>query len=1384
MKKRAIQEDNGIQPDFFDSIIDPEYIGMRVSSFITDISDLYLNSSFGYKELEATENSYNDSEYKRILPYLEKRAIREYIKQITDYAAPNSKYRLATPDTLIKVEGWSEDSHKDLIRKYTSLTKSIVDELKLIEVTDKSGNTWYEGVAKDEYVPLSYDLNPSEISESNQKENKIIFDKFLNRISDSVKSKVTLHFIPDFKTYDKWEKLHGFSTRASGQMPYGRGLFHIDRNGKPHIFMNGSISPNDFKETFVHELVGHFGARGILELFSTKDPDSTLSKYDNYLVNLINSTPYLRQKVMDRYENWRMYHSNYLKDKMKPGESYDDYFNRLEKGKDYLEYKVTLRGKPGTVRIPSEVAIKFADEHIAELAKELVFDEKFIEREVGYGAKDSEVRTRKRSELNKWLSSVLKRIKHYLRSIFGDYTNSISEQDLKKLIAKSVDTMFTVVDKDLFTLAPKGTIVNTDGYSVPLEQRNTTLSIDDAIRMDVFGEQLDPEDITSNFKIDTKFENAVEVVEELNRGVADTSKTINEEMYTKLDKFLREHPLLSSLRVFKNMPYQEAYKAIQNVYKGKIGKIEDSVSAMSKLLEGLSPTANAALFEYFTTANADVNKLSLTLPQKNIAKKAKDAIRELGQVSVDLGLINKETYELNKDAYLHTMYLKYLSQYRGSGKSTSMLSWMKEKKKLNAEEKAALGQIKDVRFLVAETIGVIGRDHVLINMFNTLHEVSDQHKLYWTLSQDKTVKMPWDNRKTKSIDQAYQILDDISFIIEKSKDENQLTFDGQTTTIAKLKENAEEIKRRIDAIEHQAWDEAFSHFKEMGWTTTSDRSEFLRNHYKQIPNKPKFGKLRGQYVRKEIYDDLDIYTSSYDLSNKNEIEKLFARGGLLERLNRFWKQSMVAFNPGSWVRNVFGNFSLLDLSTSTSSVKLAGMLHEELMNEFKGNPSKYWKLARDYGLFGTTFSAIELNDIYSKAQDELESARISWEARTKSSFDNSLPFLDDRLASIANVGKVLKEYGKEGYHRTSATTAKWYALLEGSFKTVAFRDYIQQWESQNADKYPGGLDSLNDNERVALLAKAADHANTAIIDYSQAHSWIKTLNRIPFGAPFLTYTYKAGPIAVRAMMNHPIKFAKYAALPAMLTMLSAAINDWDDKDIEKFKSRLPEYYRNNPGVAFIPFKDSTGRPQILPLDYLIPWSQWATAARKVANNFYEDQGVSPIGTAVKSVGTLVHEFGFLGGPTPSAMSALLSGRDDFTGNQIMTPGASADQQLFDLMKFSWNMAAPAWLSSHGWFSKMYDAFGTPATNQFGELKYTPLQAVSDITGFRPISVNMKGGLDARQKEFQSELRDLSTFRNRIAQDRSLSSQEKATKIRDIVLREKLLRNRMREELNP
>ena len=1007
---------------------------------------------------------------------------------------------------------------------------------------------------------------------------------------------------------------------------------------------------------------------------------------------------------------------------------------------------------------------------MAELAKTKFSEMEFLQNQVGLGSKDNAIRSSIRRDRDRWLNIFINRIRHMFKRVFGESLDTLTNTDFESIIAASIDNIFEIVNTEHLT---PSNAINKGIYTAPIKPMQVDY-LDNMVALDNDPSQLKPEDVVNEYT-SLPLDDVNSFVRGIQSGLGNHATTVRSKIWDDLKTKFQENPLLAAMGTFGNMQYQEAYKAIENVFLGHISKVESNTKAISSVLNSISPLSRQAAFYYFTTKGANVNDIPISPIQKNILLKAKTAIRDLGKSLADSGVINKDTYEKNEDMYLHTMYLKYIDQYRGAGKKTSFLSWARSKKDISERESLALGQIKDVRFLVPETIGILARDHILLGMFNTLNSTSIENNLHWVLTSSQKISHLG---KKLNIEQAHEMLENDKFILSTWGTVHQEAFfktdDNAKKLYDRLKRDTESLEKKVSDLERSIIESAHSQAKKSGQWSNDDIKAFLEDKYVKLPNHKQLGDLRNKLVRKEIASDLNALTSAYDLKGKDGLEKFLAPHGTLDRIHRFWKMSMVAYNPASWVRNFFGNFVLLDLSTSTNKFKLISMLHEEmggLLSEGKegaekGSRSEFWMLAQEYGLFGTTFSAIELQDMHNLYADDLKRAQASFESRTNTSLDNHLHFLDERLSSMARMG--------------ANKSAKMYSLLEGLFKTVAFRDYVSTWESQNNTS----TKDLDETSRKVIYSKAAAHANDSLFDYSQVNSFVKTLRRIPFGSPFITFSYKAIPASVRAMVNHPIKFAQYATLPALLTTIAMAMNDWDDDDINKYKSSLNDYYRNNAGLTFLPFKDREGRPQILSLDYLLPWSQLANAARKVHENFVKDGMESPISTSLHSVGTVFNEFGFLGGPTPSGIAAMLSGKDDFTGRDIITPGASASQQLKESMIFAYNMGAPAWISSNGWFSKMYQAFGKPERNSFGDIKYTPLQAVSDITGFRGVSVNVQSGIKGRKLGFDARLREVDTLRSKIAKDKNLDFAERASQLKDAAIRKKMIRSQMREAFNP
>lgn len=1206
--------------------------------------------------------------------------------------------------------------------------------------------------------------------------NKKAFDDIKAGISKlQLDSNLHFEYVEDFSKYnwDKFPFIH-----QSQELMFANGLART-HEGKTYIFINGSrfSKIEDLKGTIMHELVGHYGVR---KIFDRKDGGN---EYASFLETILESS--LKADIFattgawaSYLEDWKRrnvsnYHKLVAAGKLEEAEAaYQEKLKSLPKSQ-VTTIKKIKNGKVVTELFPKSTALRLTDEYVAELAKAEVLKDTFLSERIGT---TPENRSMLRTQRRKVLENIVRKIQHFFKKIFGSTFDEISKEDIISSIAESYDRIFVNINPQTAAVSTNSLVSNqpssipyqgVDKYIKPIRNVLTRKPREVIPAYDQAYSLPNPQNNFSPFRlVDNEEMFAQTFLQQF--GEIEKSDGVRKRIYSKIDSYVKNNPVLSVFTTFGNMQETKLYSSLQALAKGHIDKIERNSTRFAKVLSKLDPFQNQKTYEYFTTKDADPNSIGITSQEDlNVIVEAKQAIREMGRFLAENGIISKDSYEANEDKYLHVQYLKYIKQYRGSGKRASKLSFAMKKKPRNEMEALALGQIKDVGFLVPETYGVMSRDLILIEMFNTINRMSTDNKLHWVLTGTAQVRV---GKNRLSLDDAHKQLNQNMFILNdlEENDQNKYFIANQIEKEA-FRIQTENLATQIQKIEDKFIDEAYQHAVRTGQSTATSKETFLNDHYTKMPEKRQLGQLSGRYVRKEIANDLEAFTSLWDTRNKTFLEKFFGPNGTLERINTLWKWLHVAGNPASWVRNFFGNFSLLDLSTSTNSVKLTGMLFDEIISAIKNNPSEFWELSRQYGLFGTTLSANELTGIYDKYIDTLEAAQKNYMRRSSTQWDDILRFTDERVLALL----------KMGAHRINNRSSEMFAFLEGSFKTVAFRDYVQTWEEQNGKK----VNNLSDVEKGVIYSKAANHANDAIFDYSQVPSFVKVLRRVPLGAPFLTFAYKAGPAAIKSMIKQPLKFAKYATLPALLTTLAMAANDWDDEDINRFKNQLPDYYRLNAGTTFLPFKDSLGRVQILPLDYLIPWSNYVNAARHVHDNFVEDHFESPVATSIESIGTVFKEIGFLGGPTPTAVSAMLSGKDSFSGRSIMTPGASGSQQLGELMTFAGNMMAPSWLSSHGWASKMYDTFikDEPAKDRFGELKFAPEQVALEITGFGPKPVLERSGEFNRRKHFEKAIKEASDYRSSVIRNRSLSREDKASRIREANERIKLIKRQQIEE---
>jgi len=314
-----------------------------------------------------------------------------------------------------------------------------------------------------------------------------------------------------------------------------------------------------------------------------------------------------------------------------------------------------------------------------------------------------------------------------------------------------------------------------------------------------------------------------------------------------------------------------------------------------------------------------------------------------------------------------------------------------------------------------------------------------------------------------------------------------------------------------------------------------------------------------------------------------------------------------------------------------------------------------------------------------------------------------------------------------------------YQTIEALFKTAKIIDELAKGKS------PGD---------------AVIQANKWLFDYSLVSQSVRYLRNAPIGAPFLTWTVKVLPRLMEVALHAPYRFLPYAALAYTMPLLATAFLGIDDDDQDKLKKLLPKYWQDKGNVYVLPAKDRAGRFQVVDLSYFMPWGQWEQAARQIAKG--------EVVEAIKSSG-------FLGGPVPDLISAVSTGKDPFTGRDIVPKGSPPLLQYGAMLTYAMDMALPTFLSSHGIAGI---DLGDPAatvtgalpkalsgeTNKFGDPVTTVPQAVAKMGGVTVRSVDPVADRAMRMQQMQREIQDSRLELRRQLQDQALSpaAREKLT----------------------
>lgn len=302
-----------------------------------------------------------------------------------------------------------------------------------------------------------------------------------------------------------------------------------------------------------------------------------------------------------------------------------------------------------------------------------------------------------------------------------------------------------------------------------------------------------------------------------------------------------------------------------------------------------------------------------------------------------------------------------------------------------------------------------------------------------------------------------------------------------------------------------------------------------------------------------------------------------------------FKFAKVVLNPATHARNIMSNLVLNNFEgLSPGRIDIYAQAAKELATK-----GKFYEEAKQLGLGADTFATAELRSILNSS--EVKTA----------------------LGKTTNAGRQVLD-------RISTLYQK-----EEEFAKMA--QYIYQ------------------RKKGLSTEEAWDITERATFNYAEVTPFIRKLRESLWGAPFITFTYKATPQIAKTAYKNPGRISWIGKLKEGIE------NQSDSDELAREREAEPPWVKDGYFVK-LPIKDDQGRSAYLDLTYIIPFGD------VVSGNYFErptdrdtglPQDVITSGAQKLPVFNLIRE---------------LTTNQDFYGKAIVKKSSSVDQQIADITR--------------------------------------------------------------------------------------------------------------------
>jgi hypothetical protein len=455
--------------------------------------------------------------------------------------------------------------------------------------------------------------------------------------------------------------------------------------------------------------------------------------------------------------------------------------------------------------------------------------------------------------------------------------------------------------------------------------------------------------------------------------------------------------------------------------------------------------------------------------------------------------------------------------------------------------------------------------------------------------------------------------------------------------------------------------------------------------YREMGKNKRLGSLRNRFVQEDIAFDLETMHSAASSGAK-----------LLDLGTAFFKIGKVTLNPATLMRNVYSAFILNDVGGGLSPARVD--IYGKSIRDLLRRTPRYVE-ARNAGALGGTFVETEIRSPLRAMQNALRGK--------KNTLDGAMEWVS----------------------KTTELPLK---------KMQRFHEATEQFQKQSLYNY--GRDVLKMG-----IDDAAEYALRFGYDYRDVSHWIRVGRRSVFGAPFITFSYKALPrmLGGAIAVGDPKRLLQFWKYPLAI----GAINEYstrkhgvakEGRDLvetlrdvvanglgfdggDQAKKYLPSY---TGGIQVqLPWRDSRDRLLYFDLTWILPWGDVAEFGKGTLGRFLADMGI-PFPRQLEPAN-----------PWLLTSVGALTRKDAFTGKPIIRDLSTAPEALLQATKWLSRLWMPQLFPGGFGADKVARSLrGDPGA--VGEVPGLPVVAASELGGLRTRSLDVERSRSFRARELE------------------------------------------------